>query len=209
MTFRLRNKIALYSAKVVRFLLRFANRNGTSFPGKIALFIDNSFLDVINEKCNSIILITGTNGKTTTNNLINHILRDIINTVNTDSADKESKNTISFCSKFLHFLCPDTVFIKDSISLSKGSNIFKNLYRHSSLKPLNKMVSCSDIELTFIGAKEKNAIEEYIAHVNRAYSVAKFLHDKQKICTPQIASSPQHSRYMTRLVDSIFMNYKI
>ena len=38
--------------------------------------IDKSFLTVINEKCDKIILITGTNGKTTTNNLINKILED-------------------------------------------------------------------------------------------------------------------------------------
>lgn len=75
MTSKLRNTIALYVAKGVKFGLKLFKRNGTSFPGKVALFIDNSFLDVVNEKCNCIILITGTNGKTTTNNLINHILK--------------------------------------------------------------------------------------------------------------------------------------
>jgi len=75
LTSKLRNIIALYMAKFVMFGLKLFKRNGTSFPGKVALFIDNSFLDVVNEKCNRIILITGTNGKTTTNNLINHILK--------------------------------------------------------------------------------------------------------------------------------------
>lgn len=56
--------------------LNLFNKRGTAFPGKVALMIDKSFLTVINEKCEKIILITGTNGKTTTNNLINKILED-------------------------------------------------------------------------------------------------------------------------------------
>ena len=56
--------------------LKLFNKTGTAFPGKVALTIDNSFLEVINEKCDNIILITGTNGKTTTNNLINNVFKD-------------------------------------------------------------------------------------------------------------------------------------
>lgn len=76
MTSKIKHLIALYMAKMVMYSLKIFKRSGTSFPGKVALFIDKSFLSVINEKCNKIILITGTNGKTTTNNLLNHILKD-------------------------------------------------------------------------------------------------------------------------------------
>ena len=135
--------------------------------------------------------------------LLNHILRNVINmTANNKNIDTESKNTISFCSKFLHFLCPDTVFIKDSISLENGKDIFKNL----SLT--GNTICYPDLEYDF-DPKEINAIKEYIDHVIRAYSVAKFLHDNSKKCTAQIASDPQNSTYMPRLVDSIFMNYKL
>lgn len=73
---KIKHEISLRMGKMALFLLRLFNKNGTALPGKVALTIDDSFLDVINNKCDRIILITGTNGKTTTNNLINHILSD-------------------------------------------------------------------------------------------------------------------------------------
>jgi hypothetical protein len=143
--------------------------------------------------------------------LLNHILRNVINDIAKDKGINEvGKNTISFCSKFLHFLCPNVFFIKDSISLSNGNNIFKNLERCTSL---SKTTVCySDISLKFYDDyydKEENAIKEYLAHAVRAYSVAKFLFDNNKVCCPQIEWDPLSSTYMTRLVDSIFMSYKI
>lgn len=143
--------------------------------------------------------------------LLNHILRNLIYNIAKDKGiDEVGKNTISFCSKFLHFLCPNVFFIKDSISLSNGNNIFKNLEKCTSLsKPT---VCYSDISLKFYDdekEKEENAIKEYLAHVIRAYSVAKFLFDNQKVCYPQIGCDPLSSSYMPRLVDSIFMSYKI
>lgn len=72
------NKLALYVGKLSLFVLKFFNKSGTALPGKLALSIDKSFLEEINKKCNRIILVTGTNGKTTTNNLINYVLKDSI-----------------------------------------------------------------------------------------------------------------------------------
>lgn len=73
---KLLNQLALFVGKTSILFLNLFNKSGTAFPGKVALMIDKSFLTVINEKCDKIILITGTNGKTTTNNLINKILED-------------------------------------------------------------------------------------------------------------------------------------
>ena len=73
---RLKKNLALLLGKSSIFFLNFFNKSGTAFPGKVALTIDKSFLEVINEKCDKIILITGTNGKTTTNNLINKLFED-------------------------------------------------------------------------------------------------------------------------------------
>ena len=70
------NNLALLVGKSSIFVLNMFNKGGTAFPGRVALTIDHSFLEVINEKCDRIILVSGTNGKTTTNNLINKILEN-------------------------------------------------------------------------------------------------------------------------------------
>ena len=48
--------------------------NATALPGKVALSIKPDILKIVNDRCKKKLIITGTNGKTTTNNLINHIL---------------------------------------------------------------------------------------------------------------------------------------
>ena len=48
--------------------------NATALPGKIALKFNPDLLSILNKWCKKKVIITGTNGKTTTNNLINHIL---------------------------------------------------------------------------------------------------------------------------------------
>jgi len=48
--------------------------NATALPGKIALKFNPDLLSTLNKRCKKKVIITGTNGKTTTNNLINHIL---------------------------------------------------------------------------------------------------------------------------------------
>lgn len=44
-------------------------------PGKVAMTIYPDILKLVNERCSKKIIITGTNGKTTTNNLLNFIFR--------------------------------------------------------------------------------------------------------------------------------------
>lgn len=71
-----KNTVGLYSGKLALNLLNTFNKSGTALPGKIALTIDHNILESVNQKCDKIILITGTNGKTTTNNLTNHIINN-------------------------------------------------------------------------------------------------------------------------------------
>ena len=72
------NKIILNMAiligKFVYFVLQITGRQGTALPGKVALTICPDILMDLAKRCNRTVVITGTNGKTTTNNLINHIL---------------------------------------------------------------------------------------------------------------------------------------
>ena len=65
--------IAFYTAKMVTILLKCLHRNATQVPGRIALSICPNFLEYI-AKPNTIITVTGTNGKTTVSNLILEIL---------------------------------------------------------------------------------------------------------------------------------------
>lgn len=65
--------LAFYVAKIVKAILRCLHRNATQVPGRVALSICPNFLEYI-AKPNTIITVTGTNGKTTVSNLILEIL---------------------------------------------------------------------------------------------------------------------------------------
>lgn len=67
--------LALYGAKLASKMLTLMHRNGTHTPGVVALKICPDFLKRM-DKPQTIIGITGTNGKTTTANMINDILAD-------------------------------------------------------------------------------------------------------------------------------------
>ena len=64
------------AGKLASFILqRILKSSASAMPGKVAMTIYPDILKVVNQRCQGKILITGTNGKTTTNNLINFILR--------------------------------------------------------------------------------------------------------------------------------------
>ena len=72
---KIRINTAVISGKGFFRLLRCLHRGGTSRPGKLALLICPDILNVVSEGINTI-LITGTNGKTTTARMIMHMLRE-------------------------------------------------------------------------------------------------------------------------------------
>ncbi len=70
-----RLSLSITIGKLVRFGLKTVGRTATALPGNIALRMEPELLKIVNERCKKKVMVTGTNGKTTTNNLIAHILR--------------------------------------------------------------------------------------------------------------------------------------
>jgi UDP-N-acetylmuramyl tripeptide synthase len=56
-------------------------KKGTALPGKVALTLKPDLLEEQAKKCDKIVFVTGTNGKTTTNNLSTHIFKGAFNDV--------------------------------------------------------------------------------------------------------------------------------
>ncbi|MCS7201732.1 MAG: MurT ligase domain-containing protein [Dictyoglomus sp.] len=68
--------LALFLGRIVYYIMRILSQDATTLPGKIALIIDPRFIKKISKRIKNIILVTGTNGKTTTNNLIFFLLKN-------------------------------------------------------------------------------------------------------------------------------------
>lgn len=72
-----RFRAAVLAAKTVKKLLTLSGRKGTTLPGKVALSIYPELLAVYGKMLGEqIVFVTGTNGKTTTSNLLVHFLRE-------------------------------------------------------------------------------------------------------------------------------------
>ncbi|QBD84252.1 Mur ligase family protein [Clostridium tetani] len=71
----IKSYLSILLSKFVIFLSRKLLKGGTNFPGKVALKIDNNILKTV-AKDYKIILVTGTNGKTTTTSMIYNVLKD-------------------------------------------------------------------------------------------------------------------------------------
>ena len=72
---RIRYFIALWASKSAYILLKLLKRNATMFPGRVALKICPDYL-AQTKKCPNVLCITGTNGKTTTTNMVADILAE-------------------------------------------------------------------------------------------------------------------------------------
>jgi UDP-N-acetylmuramyl tripeptide synthase len=72
---RFRYYLAVAGGKLASFILqKILKSSASAMPGKVSMTIYPDILKVVNERCQNKIIITGTNGKTTTNNLLTHIL---------------------------------------------------------------------------------------------------------------------------------------
>lgn len=71
---RFRFYIAMLAAKTLRLILKLLGKNATYLPGELALKISKDFIGQL-KKPETLITVTGTNGKTTTSNLLTSVLR--------------------------------------------------------------------------------------------------------------------------------------
>lgn len=68
---RIRRMIAIWAAKIISTACRLSGKQGVTFAGKVALKIDPNILrDLAGQVREKIFVVCGTNGKTTTNNLL-------------------------------------------------------------------------------------------------------------------------------------------
>lgn len=71
----IKSTLSILASKITAFLSKHFLKGGSTFPGKIALKIDNSILKTVS-KGYKVILVTGTNGKTTTTSMIYNIIKE-------------------------------------------------------------------------------------------------------------------------------------
>lgn len=74
-TINIKSILSIFSSKITAFLAKHIVKGGSNFPGKIALKIDKSILKTVSRGY-KVILVTGTNGKTTTTSMIYNILKE-------------------------------------------------------------------------------------------------------------------------------------
>jgi UDP-N-acetylmuramyl tripeptide synthase len=67
--------LAIILCKLTRFFLRLLKRGGTALPGKLALRVCPDMLRMLSRRVKTV-LITGTNGKTTTSRMTEQMIRD-------------------------------------------------------------------------------------------------------------------------------------
>lgn len=67
--------LAIITSKLILKTSKFLFKGGSNFPGKIALFFDKHIISTVS-KGYTTILVTGTNGKTTTTSMIYNILKE-------------------------------------------------------------------------------------------------------------------------------------
>lgn len=72
---KLQVMLSVFACKFTRFALRFLGRGGTDFPGRVALKLCPGVLGYLAKNVTTI-LVTGTNGKTTTSRMIEQALAD-------------------------------------------------------------------------------------------------------------------------------------
>lgn len=108
---KLKTLLGLIASKTALFLCEKILKGGTNFPGKVAIKLDKNILRTVSGGY-KVILVTGTNGKTTTTSMINNILKESGHHVITNSSGANMLAGITSC------------FIKNYKFFSKRENSY-------------------------------------------------------------------------------------
>jgi hypothetical protein len=69
-------RLANVAGKLTRLGLQITGRGGTALPGLVALMIDPDFIAALaSDLAHGVVLVSGTNGKTTTTRMLSDIVR--------------------------------------------------------------------------------------------------------------------------------------
>lgn len=147
---------------------------------------------------------------------------DMLNSMIKDVMGSGSHNVVSFCSKFLHFMCPDVFFIIDSLSLAGGITLYSGWGTRvfeAEMIPAADWLEIADAAREYFKAESayqsigvsdiacSDDAKVYRMHCRRAYAFAVYLNKNGQVCAPQIKGIGASS-YMPRLVDSVLMRIK-
>ncbi|MCM2534586.1 MurT ligase domain-containing protein [Neobacillus pocheonensis] len=121
----MKTQLAIWAGKTAGTVSQMIGNGGSTIPGVVARKLDSEFLRHLRKNSKSIIYITGTNGKTTTANLITHLLETSGKTV---IANREGSNMVTGISAtmvrnapFMGWLMNDVAVMEvDEASLPKA-----------------------------------------------------------------------------------------
>jgi UDP-N-acetylmuramyl tripeptide synthase len=93
---KIKSFFSILISKIIIKLSKTLFKGGTNFPGKVALKIDKNILGIVS-KDYKVILVTGTNGKTTTTSMIYHMIKNSNKNVITNNTGANLKPGITSC----------------------------------------------------------------------------------------------------------------
>lgn len=135
--------LSLIGAKAISRVANVLGRGATAFPGYFVEKLNPGFLKSVSPQLKNCILVTGTNGKTTTSSLIVHLLTKENQTVSNNHAGSNLKRGIissivphltlnkKFSKNFDYFVfeCDEFALEKIAIDLNVSYIVLLNLFR--------------------------------------------------------------------------------